>query len=701
MTSIPTISVIIVSYNVKEYLEQALISIKRALEKFSHEIFVVDNSSVDGSVSLVKQKFPEMEVIGLEKNVGFGKANNIALSKVKGEYVVLINPDTIVQEDTFLKLLDFFKDYPNASVATCKIINPDGSFSVDCRHSIPTPLIAFWRVTGMSKLFPKSKIFAKYNLTYLDEDQIYTVPAISGSFMVIKKQVFDEVGYFDERFFMYCEDIDLCYRIGQKGFNIYYVPTTQIIHFKGESTKKDNLDYVVTFNKSLYQFFQKYYANSHILLFRWLITLGIILRGFFIYVKNYFIQHFSLLIDILILNFVILFSFIFRMQFKDGFFWYDYLDNYWTINVISTVVFLGLAFYLEVYPKHRFSIQAIIKTNVLTFTLLASITFFLKQFAFSRLVVIIAAVFSPLFMLGWRSIFRKYYRGEKSAWGRDILSKRTVVAGDVESAANLYNKITDTKNISYDLLGIITVAENSSKIERSTISVLGSLSKLVELIRIHKIQQVIFTTENLPYERILKTIAAVNNPNIEFKIAPSDMEVMIGKSVVEPLESLPLLDVEYAFGKPFNRAIKRFFDIMIAALVILLSFPLSIAVLLKRKNLKSFEVFGEKGNIISITQIEKMDFKKPINRWLLFLEVFKGKISLVGYPIQRYQQDETKNSLWYKPGLTGLVQINQKKIRIDKDIEKYHLFYLKNQSFFLDFEILVKAVFQKTLFVRE
>ncbi|MFQ5583231.1 MAG: glycosyltransferase family 2 protein, partial [Calditrichia bacterium] len=293
MTQAPLISIIIVNYNVKEYLEQALLSIQKALVGISSEIFVVDNASVDGSVAFVAQRFPQVKLIALPENIGFGKANNVALARAKGEYVVLINPDTIVQEDTFKKLLEFFHTHPDASAATCKIINPNGSFSVDCRHSIPTPLIAFWKVTGMSKLFPRSKIFAKYNLTYLNEDEIYTVPAISGSFMMIKKEVLDRTGHFDERFFMYCEDIDLCHRMNQNGSKIYYVPTTQIIHYKGESTKKDNLDYVVTFNKALYQFFQKYYAQSHILLFRWLITLGIILRGVFVYLKNFFSYLFS------------------------------------------------------------------------------------------------------------------------------------------------------------------------------------------------------------------------------------------------------------------------------------------------------------------------------------------------------------------------------------------------------------------------
>ncbi len=183
----PRISVVIVNYNVKEYLAQALHSLQRALKDIPHEIFVVDNASVDGSVAYIRQHFPDVRLIESKENLGFAKANNLALQHVQGEYVVLINPDTVVQEDTFQKLLDFFEKTPDASAATCKIINPDGTFSVDCRHAIPTPMIAFWKVTGLSRLFPRSRIFGQYNLTYLDPNETYPVPAISGSFMMIKK----------------------------------------------------------------------------------------------------------------------------------------------------------------------------------------------------------------------------------------------------------------------------------------------------------------------------------------------------------------------------------------------------------------------------------------------------------------------------------------------------------------------------------
>ncbi len=695
MQTQPLISIVIVNYNVKEYLEQALLSLQRALRKYSHEIFVVDNASVDGSVTYIRQRFPEIILIENSENLGFGRANNIALKRVCGKFVVLINPDTVVQEDTFEKLLAFFEQQPDAGAATCKIINPDGSFSVDCRHSIPTPSIAFWKVIGLSKLFPRSKFFARYNLTYLDPDQTYPVPAISGSFMMIKKEVLDQVGFFDERFFMYCEDIDLCHRINQTPFKIYYVPTSQIIHYKGESTRKDNLDYVVTFNKALYQFFQKYYAQHTAFFFRWLITLGIVFRGMFIYSRNFLREHFPLVLDTVILNVVLLVSFIVRFEFHRGFYWKDFFNHYWVINFISTIIFLGSGFYLEVYPRHRLSIQSIVKVNMVTFTLLASLTFFLKQFAFSRMVVLIAAFGSLLFMMLWRIILKRYYRGDRSAWGKDLFSKPTILVGNGKGAAMLYQKIREMKDIGYELIGVVTIEENGHEFRENQIPVLGRMENLEKLIALYRVRQVIFSSEKLSYETILKTMSKISRAHLEYKIAPSNLEVVIGKSSIERLDDYPLLDIEYAIGNPFNRFVKRLFDLTVSIPGFILGLPVMLPVfLICRKKIRAVRIIGHKGEGITLYQAETGRPHSLLNLWLLFWAVIQGKLTLVGAPFEQENQHHPFTRYWHQPGITGLVQINQDKITTTEDMEKYYLFYLKNQSLLLDLEILMRALFK-------
>ena len=188
-TSSPVISIVIVSYNVREFLEQSIISIKNSLTNISHEIFVVDNASSDNSPDLIERKFLKVKLISNKSNVGFARANNQALKLCSGEYICIINPDTIVQEDTFEKLLEFMDSHPDAGAVGCKILNPDGSLQLACRRGFPTPWVAFSKMAGLAKLFPKSKIFGQYNLTYLNPEKVSIVDAISGSFMLIKSDI--------------------------------------------------------------------------------------------------------------------------------------------------------------------------------------------------------------------------------------------------------------------------------------------------------------------------------------------------------------------------------------------------------------------------------------------------------------------------------------------------------------------------------
>ncbi len=672
------ISIIIVNYNVRDYLAHALASIEKALTEISHEIIIVDNHSVDGSVPFIKLHFPQIRLIENQENLGFGKANNQAMKIARGRYIVLINPDTVVQEDTFSKLLDFFSHTPEAAAATCKIINPDGSFSIDCRHSIPTPSIALWKVLGLSRLFPRSKIFGQYNMTYLDEDEVYTVPAISGSFMIIRREILDSVGFFDERFFMYCEDIDLCHRINLQGFKIYYVPTTQIIHYKGESTKKDRLDYVITFNKSLYKFFQKYYAPTSVFIFRWLVALGILVRGVFIYLKNFLSNHFPLVLDLIILNTVIIISFIIRLTLGRGFFWEDYFQEYWVINLIATILFLGIAFYLEIYPNHRFSIQSVVKANIITFILLAGLTFFLKQFGFSRMVVLITFVFSPLLMILWRAVLRRYYRGDRAALGKDLFSKPTAVIGSGSDVQVLFNKLSSRKGIDYDLKGWISVSELSDPDEQHNPRNLGPLTNLKEIIRLYRIRQIIFSAHSLSYEQILKLMSGIKSTAIEFKMVPSNLEVVIGKSHIEKLDDYPLLDIDYSLGRKFNRLLKRTIDISVSLPLFLVLWPFYIF---------SRFAMGRKYVSQSISSYEnhKIRFYRLVDKnrtstgeiWSKFQQILIGNLSLVGIPLQSPGFSAEEGSLFYKPGLTGLVQINRGKIGSQDEEERYHLFYLE------------------------
>jgi len=257
-TSVIEISVIIVNYNVKEFLEQSLVSVQKALKKIRSEIIVIDNASTDGSVEFLKKRFPKVKLIENKENLGFARSSNLGMKQAKGAYLAILNPDTIVQEDTFSKMLKFFQENPDTGMLGCKILNPDGTLQLACRRSFPTPWVAFTKLSGLSHLFSKSKLFGKYNLTYLDPDLSYEVEAISGSFMMIQKQVLKDVGYLDEEFFLYGEDLDWCFRIREGGWKVRYFPGTKIIHFKGESSRKAQFDNITFFYKSMALFARKH-----------------------------------------------------------------------------------------------------------------------------------------------------------------------------------------------------------------------------------------------------------------------------------------------------------------------------------------------------------------------------------------------------------------------------------------------------------
>ena len=251
------LSVIIVNYNVKHFVEQCLFSVYKASEGIKVEIFVVDNNSVDGSTTLIKEKFPEAILIKNKINTGFSIANNQAIKLAKGEYVLLLNPDTVVQEDTFTKIINFMDATPDAGGLGVKMLDGQGNFAPESKRGLPTPEVAFYKMFGFAKFFPKSKKFGKYHLSYLPENEINSVDVLSGAFMLIRKSVLDKIGNLDETFFMYGEDIDLSYRITKAGYKNYYFPKTQIIHYKGESTKRSSLNYVVIFYKAMAIFSKK------------------------------------------------------------------------------------------------------------------------------------------------------------------------------------------------------------------------------------------------------------------------------------------------------------------------------------------------------------------------------------------------------------------------------------------------------------
>ncbi|SRR5579871_17986 len=283
------LSIIIVNYNVKYFLEQCLCSVKKAIGKVEAEILVVDNNSTDGSIEYLRPKFSFVQFIINKENLGFSRANNQALALAKGNFILFLNPDTIVGEDSFEKSISFLKGNADAGALGVKMIDGSGNYLKESKRGFPSPGVSFYKLSGLTALFPHSKIFGKYYLGNLSEKENQIIDVIAGAYLFTKKETLARTGGFDEQFFMYAEDIDLSYRIQQAGYKNYFFAETTIIHFKGESTKKD-FRYVKLFYKAMSQFAKKHFSKGASGLFSMMIQAAIWLRACISAISSVFTQ---------------------------------------------------------------------------------------------------------------------------------------------------------------------------------------------------------------------------------------------------------------------------------------------------------------------------------------------------------------------------------------------------------------------------
>ena len=259
------LSVVIVNYNVKHYLYQCLDSVYKALCDLEAEVFVVDNHSHDNSVEYLQRRYSDVNYIEMNHNLGFARANNIAIRQSTGEYVLLLNPDTVVGEQVLQKVVTFMDQHLEAGAVGVKMLNVNGVKAKESRRGIPTPMTAFYKMTGLCNRFPKNKRLGRYYMGYLPWDEEGEIEVVSGAFCMLRREALEKVGALDEDFFMYGEDIDLSYRLLKGGFHNWYVPET-ILHYKGESTSKSSFRHVHVFYGAMYIFFKKHFGNSSFLI---------------------------------------------------------------------------------------------------------------------------------------------------------------------------------------------------------------------------------------------------------------------------------------------------------------------------------------------------------------------------------------------------------------------------------------------------
>ena len=688
--SAPELSIIIVNYNVKEFLEPCLNSLKKALSGISSEIIVVDNASDDGSDLLIRRQFPEVKYIQNAKNLGFARANNIAMREAAGRFIVLMNPDTIAQQDTFEELLKFMKNHPEAGMVGCKILNPDGSLQLACRRSFPTPWVAFTRLTGLSFLFPKSKIFGRYNLTYLPENEIRPVEAISGSFMMVRREVIEQVGMLDEDYFLYGEDLDWCYRTRSAGWTIYYVPTTQIVHFKGESSKKSQLDNVMIFYQSMALFVKKHFRERYFSVTYFLLLIAIWIRAAVSVLQKSARYWAPPLIDVVWMQISLLAAL--WIKFGHLHFWRSYVP----VTLVYTTVWLLVLYFWGSYGRWRFSFSRAFAATLTGFFFNSAFTYFFKQFAYSRAVLLLASGLNVFALSGWRLCFKLLHRFGLAPFigtlGHTLLARRTVIVGDFSKGEKILSKLKSRIGHGYEIIGLISLNPRDLGKSYNGVKVIGTIDNLFEAVRDKNIQEVIFSTHRIQYHQILKIIAANKSQKVNFKLIPTHLDVIIGKASIDQISDVPVVDIEYRLSHRGYRAMKRLFDLFGASLLLMVTGPLYLFHLkLKRAETEQKTVAAcEKSPQIQVREIKgkKIPSLAP---WLWL--VIQGRLSLVGREPEISDIPEAI-SRFLKPGLTGLVQVNRDKNLTKKEKEKYQLFYLTNYSPLLDLEILFKAIFK-------
>jgi len=658
------LSIIIVNYNVKEFLQNCIHSIQKATKNITSEIIVVDNASDDGSVELIQFQFPGVKLLVNEKNLGFSAANNIGLQYSTGKYLLLLNPDTIVEENTFDTLIDFFNSNPDAGLAGCKILNPDGTLQLACRRSFPGPWTSFCKVTGLSNLFPKSKIFARYNLTYLDENKTYEVDAISGSFMMVKREVFEKVGGLDEIFFMYGEDLDWCYRIQKAGYKVYYVHSTQIIHYKGESTKRSSLDETKMFYNAMHIFVKKHLATSFIV--ELILRSAIIARELIAFIARGKLILISFILDVIAFNLSLFLAENLYSNFKTWLGFPD--DSLWIVYTVPVTFHILTGFILRNYKKENISLLSNLTSVIAAFFVISSLTYFFKDYAYSRGVVILTYIILFFFSSFWRIIYKFYVR--IGLPGLQHAKINTLIVGTSASAIEIASKLKSNYISFHSIIGLISTSRKEIGTKAGDFDVVGSIENIRKIIHEKKINEVIFSSKELSYKQIMSIVSECQQERVEFRLAGENIDFIVGKSSINILNDIPLFEISYNISQPVNRFFKRLFDIVLSIFIIIFIYPFTFLVKGKKRNEKT---------------LSGLVLKTP--------KVLFSSYSFVG----PFNSENQGNLYLGKPGLTGLWFTEMEGT---ESLEKLNIFYAKNQNLWLDLEILGKTI-QKLLTQRD
>lgn len=598
------LSVIIVNYNVKYFLEQALLSVRRASRGLEVETWVVDNNSVDDSVRMVQEKFPEVQLIANQHNPGFSIANNQAIRQSAGEYILLLNPDTVVEEDTFEKCIAFMGAHPEAGGLGVRMIDGSGAFLPESKRGFPSPWVAFCKTVGLSRLFPKSRLFNHYHLGYLDEFETNEVEVLAGAFMFMRRSALDVVGLLDEAFFMYGEDIDLSYRLIQSGYKNYYFPGTTIIHYKGESTKKGSLNYVRAFYNAMIIFARKHFEGSKARVFVFMLQVAIYLRASLTLLTNAVRRAYLPLLDAVLLfgGLVFLKGFWGGYHFKDP----DYYDTsilYLNFPLYVLAWLLGIFFsggYDQRYSLRRLARGVLAGTVVL----LAIYGLLELEYRTSRALILLGAAWALSATVALRLLlhFAEYRHFRVGTEDESAI----VVVGTLPESERV-QRLLHKAEVHRQVVG--TVAPNRELFDQSVY--LSTLAQLDEVVHIYNIQEVIFCSRDVRTQDIMNWMTRLG-PEVAYKIVPQESMSIIGSSSKNTAGQLYTIDIQYNIAQSMSRRNKRVFDLVLAV-GLLLTFPLWLLLVQRPAGLlpNIFQVISGRYSWVGYARTQEEDISLP------------------------------------------------------------------------------------------
>lgn len=569
------LSVIIVNYNVKYFLEQAVQSAIKACNQIESEIIIVDNNSVDGSVEFIRNKFmsgggknPPIRIIENKQNTGFSKANNQGIQIATGKYILLLNPDTVVEEDTFSKCIAFMESHPDAGGLGVKMIDGKGNFLPESKRAFPSPEVAFYKAFGLSSIFPKSRIFGKYHLGYLDENTTHAVDVLAGAFMLIRKSVLDEIGLLDEDFFMYGEDIDLSYRIVKAGYKNYYFPETRIIHYKGESTKKASFNYVKMFYTAMKIFTVKHFSGSRAGILVALLNFAIYLRAFLSAVVRFFRN-----IALPLLDGALMFGGLFLI--KEYWEYYvkyieggQYPVTYLLVNVpLYIIIWIVSIYFSGGYDKNA-NIARIVRGIFWGTLVISAVYGFLpEEYRFSRGMIIAGAAGTTFLLIITRLIFH-FIKFRNLRFGEEPAKKILIIGNEHE--AQRAHQLLNQLQLGNQIVGYVHTSPGETHSEYD----LGDLQQLNEIIEVYKANELIFCARDISSHDIINWMVTLGQ-QIDFKIIPEESLSIIGSNSKNTAGDIYTVDIQLKISTPEMKRSKRLFDISFS-LGCLITLPLSI-----------------------------------------------------------------------------------------------------------------------------